>query len=181
MKFKFVSFWLVALIALLFLSWSQLAAAEESKTVLGPRNAYLADGAEALLAGDGERGVELTLRGLEAAVGSYEKKIAHSNLCAGYLMIDRPLTALEHCDWVVERHPDYWRTYNNRALVYLRLDRYAESEADIRRGQELNPNSRTLKTAKGMLLDETSPVRENIEIDERRTAMDPAEDEDGAP
>lgn len=172
MKTKILHFWLFLLIAVLLLSYSQLAAGEEFKTIIGPRNVDLADGADALLMGRGEEGVRLTLRGLEIATGDRERKIAHSNLCAGYIMIDKPLTALEHCNWVVDRYPDFWRAYNNRALVYLRLERFEESEADIRRGQELNPNSTKLKIAKGMLLDETNPVIPNVELDERRNAMD---------
>lgn len=160
-----------ALFALL-LNGSQLAAQDEAKTVVGPRNVYLADGADALLAGDGEEGVRLTLRALEFAHGSRETKYAHANLCAGYAMIDKPLTALEHCNWVIERDPNYWRAYNNRAIVYLKLGRYEESEADIARGQVLRPGSDKLKTVKGMLLDETDPVTEAIEIDERRNTVD---------
>jgi hypothetical protein len=62
--------------------------------------------------------------------------------------------------------------------VYLRLDRFEDSEADIRRGQELRPGAETLKIAKGLLLDETDPVRSNIEIDERREALSDNSDVD---
>ncbi len=140
----------------------------DSKTVIGPRNLYLYDGANALMAGDAEEGVTLTLRGLEVAHGLREKKIAHSNLCAGFLLLGQEETALQHCDWVLERDPYHWRSYNNRALVYLRLQRFEESEADIRKGQELNPRSEKLKEVKGMYLDEVEPVDEEITIDDRR-------------
>ena len=156
------------LAGLLLLGGAQLAAQEESKTVIGPRNVALAEGAEALMARDGKEGVRLTLVGLKTAQGYKEKKAALSNLCAGYLMIDQPQTALTYCNAALEQFPDFWRAYNNRALVYLRLDRLEEAEADIRRGQELRPGAETLKIAKGMLLDETNPVRSNVEIDERR-------------
>jgi tetratricopeptide (TPR) repeat protein len=140
----------------------------DSKTVIGPRNLYLYDGANALMAGDAEEGVTLTLRGLEVAHGLREKKIAHSNLCAGFLLLGQEETALQHCDWVLERDPYHWRSYNNRALVYLRLQRFEESEADIRKGQELNPRSEKLKEVKGMYLDAVEPVDEEITIDDRR-------------
>jgi len=171
-KTKHISFWIVAIAAFLLLAYSELAGGEESKTVLGPRNIPMADGADALIAGNGAEGVRLTLRGLEQAQGAHERKIGHANLCAGYVMIDKPLTALEHCNWVLERYPEHWRTYNNRALAYLRLERYAESEADIARGQELRPKSRKLKIAKGMLLDEIRTARPDVEMDERHNAMD---------
>lgn len=140
----------------------------ETKTVIGPTNVYLYDGANALMAGDGEMGVRLTLRGLEFAQGHQEKKTAHSNLCAGYILLKQAETALEHCNWVLDIDPDHWRTYNNRALVYLQLERYDESAADVRKGQALNPRSENLKEVKGRLLDEVDPVSERISIDDRR-------------
>lgn len=140
----------------------------ESKTVIGPRNVYLYDGANALMAGNPTEGVLLTLKGLEFAHGLYEKKAAHANLCAGFLLLGQAETALQHCDWVLERDSNHWRTYNNRAIVYLRLERFEESAADIRKGQELNPRSEKLKEVKGMYLDEVEPVDEEITIDDRR-------------
>ena len=142
----------------------------ESKTVIGPRNIYLHDGANALLAKDALEGVKLTLKGLQLAHGLREEKIAHSNLCAGFMMLNQPETALEHCNWVLERDPNHWRSYNNRALVYLAMERFEESEADIKKGQELNPRSEKLKEVKGMYLDTVEPVDERITIDDRRNS-----------
>ncbi len=160
---------------LILLAITILAAAQvyadveaETKTVIGPRNVYLYDGANALMAGNPAEGVPLTLKGLEFAHGLHEKKTAHANLCAGFLLLGQAETALEHCDWVLERDSSHWRTYNNRAIVYLRLERFEESEADIRKGQELNPRSEKLKEVKGMYLDEVEPVDEKITIDDRR-------------
>ena len=172
MNIRHISFWVVLLAAAPLLTCSGLAAQEDSRTVIGPRNVFLSDGADALVAGDGEKGVRLTVRGLELAQGQRERKIGHANLCAGYVMIGEPGKALAHCNWVLERDPNHWRTYNNRALVYLQLERFEESEADIARGQALSPGSRHLKIAKGLLLDETDPVTPSVEIDERRSAMD---------
>ena len=142
----------------------------ESKTVIGPRNIYLYDGANALLANNALEGVPLTLKGLAIAHGLREEKAAHSNLCAGFMMLNQPETALDHCNWVLERDPDHWRSYNNRALVYLAMERFEESEADIRKGQELNPRSEKLKEVKGMYLDTVEPVDERITIDDRRNS-----------
>lgn len=141
---------------------------EESKTVIGPENIYLSDGAKALMAGDGEKGVRLTLLALRTATGTLQKKNAHSNLCAGYLLLNQLETALEHCNWVLDLDPMHWRTYNNRALVYMRLERFEEAEEDIRKGQAIRPGSEKLKSVKGMYLDETQPVTTNIEVDDRR-------------
>lgn len=149
---------------------SQAVASDEPKTVLGPSNIFLYDGANALIAGDGEEGVRLTLQGLEVAQGERERKAGHSNLCAGFLLINEPEKALVHCNWVLDRDSSHWRTYNNRALVYLRLERFDESEEDIRKGQALKPDSKNLKIVKGMYLDETQPVTPKIEADDRRNA-----------
>jgi len=156
----------------LLLSAATLAMAEESTTVIGPSNIFLYDGANALMAGDGEEGVRLTLVGLEQAKSKREEKTAHSNLCAGYLLMGQAEQALPHCDWVLERDAGDWRTYNNRALVYMRLERFVEAEDDIRKGQELRPHSKNLKVVKGMYLDETQPVTPKVEADDRRSASE---------
>ena len=150
-----------------------------SKTVIGPSNIFLYDGANALKAGNADEGVPLTIKGLELAHGQRETKIGHANLCAGFMMLGQASTALGHCNWVLERDPYHWRTYNNRALVYLKLERFEESEADIRKGQEINPRSETLKEVKGLYLDEVDPVDERITIDDRRNEpASPVQDPD---
>lgn len=158
------------LMVTLLMVFSAAAESEQTKTVLGPKNIYLADGANALKAGNGEDGVRLTLLGLKTAHGAREEKIAHSNLCAGFVLIDQPNEALEHCNWVLERDPLHWRTYNNRALAYMDLKRFDEAEEDIQKGQSIRPKSQKLKIVKGMYLDETHPVTPQIEVDERRRA-----------
>ena len=82
--------------------------------------------------------------------------------------------SLGYCDAAIEVNNRNWRAYNNRALVYMELDRYEEAEADVIRGQQLAPSAKSLKVVKGMLLDETHPVSPNIIIDDRRN---PDEDE----
>ena len=176
MKIKALNIGAVVFAAILLLLFSSVAAQsteeelEQQKTIIGPRNPFLADGADALRKGHGQRGVELTEKGLEIAKGSYEHKAALSNLCVGYLMIKEPERALEFCNRVLEEDPEFWRAYNNRALVYMELERYAESKADIERGQALRPNSRHLKVTKSIFLDLTEPVVPVVEIDERRNA-----------
>lgn len=165
----------IILLVTLLLATSPAMSNEESKTVLGPSNMNLYDGANALKAGNGEDGVRLTLLGLQFASGPREEKIAHANLCAGYVLVNQPQSALEHCNWVLDKDPVHWRTYNNRALAYLRLERFDEAEEDIQKGQALRPGSENLKIIKGMYLDETQPVTAKIEVDERRNADDDPE------
>ena len=187
MKIKATGFWFVVLAAVLLLVPMTLAASQSdnnldtNKTVLGPRNPFLADGADALQAGDAEAGVELTEKGLAMARGRLERKAALSNLCAGYLMLGRPEEALEACNQVLVLDPNYWRAYNNRALVLLELGRHEESRADIERGQELQPKSRNLKRTKAWFLDATEPVEPSIEIDDRRNAGQEQRDDKDLP
>ncbi len=154
---------LVIAVLLVPASWSQ-----ESKTVIGPRNLDLADGAQELLAGNAKEGVELTLRGLSSALGKREKEAALSNLCAGYIMTSDLDSALMYCNMLLLSNDRHWRGYNNRALIYVMREEYEKAEKDLLIGQEINPNARTLKVVKGMLLDATHPVAPNIIIDDRK-------------
>lgn len=140
----------------------------QAKTVIGPTNPNLADGAQALRLGKAEQGVRLTHLGLAAAQGRRERQAALSNLCAGYVLLQQYDTALTYCDIALKENERNWRAYNNRALAYVMLKRFEEAEADIVRGQNLQPNAWSLKVVKGMLLDETQPVAPNIVIDDRQ-------------
>lgn len=162
---------------LLFMLSSSIAVADrspdaESRTVIGPRNPNLTNGAEALLAGDVEEGVRLTEMGLRLAQGRRERRAGLENLCAGYVLLTQYDKALEICNLAVEENENSWRAYNNRALLFVRLQRFADAEADLAAGQELAPNSTKLKEVRGLLLDETQPVRPHIVIDDRRSTAD---------
>jgi len=177
MKIKVLTIWTLVLSGTLLFAASDAVAQsggslDSHKTVIGPRNPDLADGADALVNGYIEKGVMLTEKGLQVAQGKFEHKAALSNLCAGYLMINKPQKALESCNAVLEMDPEFWRAYNNRALVYMALSRFEESEADIAQGQALRPKSKNLKLTRARLLDETDPVEPTVIIDERRSAVE---------
>jgi len=156
-------------LALIFaVSLVSTSRSEESKVVIGPRNPDLTEGAQELLAGNAEDGVALTLRGLAVAQGKREKEAALSNLCAGYIMIEDLDSALTYCDMLLTENDRHWRGRNNRALIYVMREEFEKAEIDLQVGQEINPNARTLKVVKGMLLDATQPVESNIIIDDRR-------------
>jgi len=146
----------------------EFAVAAENKTVIGPSNPDLAEGANRLLAGDIEEGVRLTLIGLKMETGTRDRQTAMSNLCAGYTILGTLDEALKYCNLVLEENEEHWRALNNRAIIFVKQRRFAEAERDIDKGQELAPNSRTLKLVRAMLLDATNPVSPNIIIDDRR-------------
>lgn len=160
------------LVATLLVTGGAAAAPGESdmqmKTVLGPRNPDLVDGAQELLAGRIEEGIRLTQRGLAAALGRRERQAALANLCAGYLLIEQYPTALEYCNRALKENDRNWRALSNRALVYVMTERYEEAEVDLARGEAIAPNATSLKEVRGMLLDAIAPVAPNIEVDDRR-------------
>ena len=152
--------------------WAQNADRMKSQTaattVIGPRNAPLYDGAQALLAGRNEAGVRLTLDGLKMAQGKREEEAALSNLCAGYIMLEQYDEAMKYCDLLLQRNDNHWRGYNNRALIYLKTKQYDKADQDLSRGEAINPGAHTLKVARAMYMDAVDPVTPAIEIDDRQ-------------
>ncbi|MGA8203263.1 MAG: tetratricopeptide repeat protein [Woeseiaceae bacterium] len=149
-----------------------VAAGQQAKTVIGPSNPELHDGAQALLAGDAEEGVRLTLEGLTRAPTSRERLLGMTNLCAGYIMLKQLDTALDYCNRVIAEDDRRWQAFSNRALIYVMLRQYDEAAADLDKAEAISPNSRTVKVVRSMLRDKTEPVVPNIVIDDRR---EPAE------
>ena len=159
----------IALIGVVCLSLLPLhVGAQEAKTVVGPYNAELSEGAEALMAGDAERGVALTLKGLKRETRQHDRRTGLSNLCAGYIMLGELETALDYCNRVIAETDRHWRAYSNRALIYVKLGRLDDAEADLRRAEEMAPQARPVRAVRSMLLDRTDPVAPNIIIDDRR-------------
>ena len=131
-------------------------------------NPALADGAQALIAGDAETGVRLTLEGLTRPTRRGDRIAAWANLCAGYVMLEQFDAALDYCDRVIAVDDDNWRAFNNRALVYIFQGEYAAARRDVDRLEALRPNARTLETVKTMLLNATDPLQPTVMIDDRR-------------
>jgi len=146
--------------------------AEESRTVIGPTNEALYDGARLLREGDGEAGVRLTLDGLATAANDRERTAAWANLCAGYILLEQLDEALRYCDRVLEDHPDNWRSLSNRALIYIELGRYEDADRDLAIAESISPTARAVRTVRLMLDDALDPVVPVIEIDDRRRPPD---------
>ena len=141
-----------------------------AKTVVGPANIDLADGAAALRAGDVEEGVRLTERGLARAADRRDRVAGYSNLCAGFAMLERLAEALQACNRALQLDERHWRSYSNRALVYLKQERYPEAERDIASVEALSPNAHTLMKLRAMYRDAVDPVSPRVIIDDRREA-----------
>jgi tetratricopeptide (TPR) repeat protein len=158
----------LAVIVSVLLLACQPVSAKQDKTVIGPSNADLADGAKELLAGNAEKGVRLSLQGMKYALSKDDKLAGLSNLCAGYFMLNDIDEALTFCNRALELDDSHWRALSNRALIYVELKRYDEAELDLQKGLEIAPGSRTLNIISGMLLDATNPVAPSIIIDDSR-------------
>ena len=145
-------------------------------TTIGQRNPALYDGAQALLAGNVERGVELTHEGLQMAQGKREEEAALSNLCAGYIRLRKLDIAMKYCQLLLERNDNHWRGYNNRAVIYLELKEYEKADQDLKRAEAINPGAHTVKVARAIYMDAVYPVAPAVEIDDRqRRSQDESE------
>ncbi|NIL94895.1 MAG: hypothetical protein GTO71_10770 [Woeseiaceae bacterium] len=165
-----VRHWLLAIILLASTVWAQDREVANSTQIMvvGPSNADLHRGAELLRAGRTQEGVERTLRGMQSAAGRREEEVAISNLCSGYVMLERYDEALKYCELLLERNNKSWRAYNNRALIYIMTKQYEKANQDLIRAEELNPGAPTLKVARSIYLDAVDPLEPQVEIDDRR-------------
>ena len=167
-----------ASITILFLLVAQSLFAQDNRSILGPGNVPLQDGANALRAGDAEEGIKLTLIGLAQANNSRERITANSNLCAGYALLARYELGLKYCNEALAENDQHWRARSNRALIYVKLRRFMDADEDLKVGEKLAPNSNTLQAVRKMYLDATNPVAPSVVIDDRRDSS-AVEDEAG--
>jgi tetratricopeptide (TPR) repeat protein len=115
-----------------------------SSTVLGPTNPLLTRGAEALQAGRADEGVRLTLEGLKLPTPAHDLAAAHSNLCAGYVLLHRYDEALAHCNTSISLDPSNWRAFNNRAAAFAAQGLYDKAIEDVLAGLKLAPGASLL-------------------------------------
>jgi len=133
--------------------------ASQSATVLGPTNPLLSEGSQALEAGRFEEGVRLTLAGLEQPTTPHDQAAGHSNICAGYAALKKWTDALEHCNRALELDNTNWRTYNNRAAVFVGLKMFDLAMTDVNAGLEIAPNSTTLRKSREVVLQHDNASR----------------------
>jgi tetratricopeptide (TPR) repeat protein len=124
----------------------------QAATVIGPLNPLLTDGAELLEAGHYALGVRVTLQGLEQPSTPRDQAAGHSNVCAGFAALKRWAEALEHCNKALELDRSNWRTYNNRAAVFVGLQQYDLAMTDVNAGLELAPGSATLLKSREVVI-----------------------------
>lgn len=142
-------------------------AADNGDVVFGPKNANLQDGASELRIGNAEEGVRLTRAGLRTAISTRDRRIALSNLCAGYIMLGNLDEALSFCNKALDLTPDNWRIFNNRALIYVLQKQFDLAQSDIENAERLNPQAKSTRHVRRLLNDGLNPVVPEVEIDDR--------------
>ncbi len=68
-----------------------------------------------------------------------DQAAGHSNVCAGYAALKRWEEALLHCNQALELDRTNWRTYNNRAAVFVGLKHFDLAMTDVNAGLALAP------------------------------------------
>jgi tetratricopeptide (TPR) repeat protein len=124
----------------------------QSATVFGPTNPLLSEGSQAMELGRFEKGIQLTLAGLERPNTTEDQAAGHSNVCAGYAALKRWQEALEHCNLALELDRSNWRTFNNRAAVFVGMKKFELAMTDVNTGLELAPKSATLLKSKQVVI-----------------------------
>jgi tetratricopeptide (TPR) repeat protein len=137
----------LALLAIVFASGPGAALAQTT-TMLGDTNQLLSDGSTALAEGRYEEGIRLSLAGLELPNNTADQAAALSNICAGYAALKQWSKALPHCNRSLELDRGNWRTFNNRAAVFVGLELYELALTDVNAGLEIAPNSATLRKSR---------------------------------
>lgn len=125
----------------------------QSATVIGATNPLLSAGTDALEMGHYEEGVRLTLAGLEQPATPRDLAAGHSNVCAGLAALKRFEEALGHCNKALELDHGNWRTYNNRAAVFVGLKQFDLAMTDVNTGLGIAPQSGTLQKSREVVIE----------------------------
>lgn len=142
----------LAMLAVASIGWAQEKQEPDNRIVFGPRNEYLARGAEAIRAGLYDEGVLLTKRGLDLPGNTAADRAAGlSNLCGAYAAMNLPDTAIVHCTEALAINDHTWQAFSNRSYAYWIKGMYAQAESDLKAAAELSPNARQIAQIRGMI------------------------------
>ncbi len=110
----------------------------------------LAAGAEALQRGKFEQGIVLTQSGLQQFITSEDRAAGLSNLCAGFIGLEKYDVAVVHCSASLELRAR-WQAHSNRALAYLRKGLIRLARRDCQEGLVLNPDAAELRRVNALV------------------------------
>ena len=134
----------------------------QSSTVLGA-NVALSDGAAAMMSGDWQRGIDLTLGGITEVLSPQDRAAALANVCAGYAALKQFQKGVGFCDRSLQIDTNNWRAWQNRAACNLGLGKIEESLQDIQHGLQLNPDSDALQKTLAIARDYEKQQRERLQ------------------
>jgi len=134
----------------------------DSNSVLGA-NPQLADGTQAMLNGDWQRGIDLILLGLADTVSVSDRAVGLANLCAAHAALKQCQKGLEFCDQSLAVQDNNWRTWQNRAACHLGLGNIEESLQDLQRGLALNPDADALQKTLAIAREREKEQRERLQ------------------
>jgi hypothetical protein len=124
----------------------------QSSIVIGGSNPSLSAGALALLSGDYDEGIRLTLIGLDDRMISQENRASGlSNLCAGYAAKQLADTAIRYCTESLAVRRGNWRAFSNRSYAYWIKGMYSEAKFDLDAASALSPQARQIAQIRGMI------------------------------
>jgi tetratricopeptide (TPR) repeat protein len=124
----------------------------DNSIVLGGSNPSLEAGALALLSGDYDEGIRLTLDGLDDRSISQENRASGlSNLCAGYAAKQLADTAIRYCTESLAVRRGNWRAFSNRSYAYWIKGMYSEAQFDLDAASALSPRARQIAQIRGMI------------------------------
>jgi len=121
-----------------------------NRTVVGV-DPDLSNGALAIRMGSYEEGIKLTERGLKGARSKRDRAAGLSNLCAAYVGLEKPDSAIELCNQSLAINSSSWRTYSNRAAAFTIKGLYSEALFDLDAAVAINPSARNLKVLREIL------------------------------
>lgn len=135
------------------LSAASAAPPAQNSTIFGESNPQLAEGAREMQDGHFAAGIRLTQEGLSLPTPPTDLAAAYSNLCAGFAALKQWDEALTHCNHALQLDRSNWRTYNNRAAVFVGQGLYDLAIADVETALGIAPDSATLKKSLQIVLD----------------------------
>lgn len=135
-------------------AWAQSdneTSAATNKTTIGSEYPLLSAGAEAIRAGSYDRGIDLTVRGLESpSVSNRARAAALSNLCAAHAAKHEPDQAIDYCTQSLDIASS-WRAYSNRSYAYWLKGDYSQAALDVDSAAVIAPRARQVVQIRGMI------------------------------
>lgn len=104
----------------------------------------ITEGGKLINDGQAEKGIALIKRVMDKGLPNDIRAVGYTNLCGGYLHLDRYKKAIQQCRRAIKLNTTIWQAFSNRGVARFALGRYAEAVEDFRRALELDPDNPSL-------------------------------------